>query len=148
MQLQTYVKDNYLPALMQQLTPLPHGLLSPTVRIDFIKTLRQAKHVASFIIGNFLEFTQLVEDTLLQRLEEQGLKVPPEGVNLTFFIINCSLPRHNLESTEFLTSVFQQAKGVLVFLKDCRVLNTSQPELYLSSWTEQWENSCPCEQQP
>ena len=60
---------------------------------------------------------------------------------------NCSLPRHNLESTEFLSEMFEQPNGVLVFLKDCRVMNANQPEIYLSNWTEFWENSCKCEQQ-
>jgi len=43
--------------------------------------------------------------------------------------------------------MFEQNNGILVYLKDCRVLMTHQPELYLSSWTELWENTCKCDRQ-
>lgn len=79
-------------------------------------------------------------------MEESNLKVPAYGVNISFHIQNCSLPRHNLESNEFLSSLFQQGSGILVYLKDSRVLTVSQPEFYLSSWAEVWENTCKCEQ--
>jgi hypothetical protein len=77
-------------------------------------------------------------------MQDSMMKTPAFGINLSFNIQNCSLPRHNLESIEFLSSMFQQGSGILVYIKDSRVLSVSQPEFYLSSWTEVWESSCRC----
>ena len=80
-------------------------------------------------------------------MNEKDMTPPEFGINLFFTIQNCSLPRHNLESPEFLTSMFEQNSGILVFLKDCRIMTVHQPELYLSSWSELWENTCKCDHQ-
>lgn len=40
---------------------------------------------------------------------------------------NCPLPRHNLESMEFLSASYEQENGVLVFLKDAQIRRIDQP---------------------
>jgi len=62
-QIKTYIKNNYLPAVLKQIPinkDITQSLLTLTVKIDLIKTLKQAKDIATFIIGNFIEFHLLV----------------------------------------------------------------------------------------
>lgn len=137
-QIKDHIKTNFISSVIKQIPPNydpAHGLLTLSVRVDFIKTVRSAKEIASFIVGNFVEFSRLVETSILEMMEEAHLCPPAYGLNLSFTVQNCSLPRHNLESIEFLSSMFEQSNGILVYLKDCRVLQVSQPELYLTSWT-------------
>ena len=100
-QIKAYIKSNFLPSVLKQIPineDLSQRLLTLTVKIDLIKTLKQAKDIGTFIIGNFIEFQQLVEQSILESLEESGIMLSSSGLNTSFYIHNCSLPRHNLES--------------------------------------------------
>jgi hypothetical protein len=97
-----YIKGTMLPSVMRQIPTnedLTHSILTITVKIDLLRTLKQAKEIGTFIIGDFIEFNHLLESSILEVMEDSGRKVPKYGVKLVFNIHNCSLPRHNLEST-------------------------------------------------
>ena len=62
-QIQDFIKSNYLPSVIKQIPQdqdLSNGLLTLTVKIDMVKTLRQAREIRTFIFGNFIEFNQLI----------------------------------------------------------------------------------------
>lgn len=81
---------------------------------------------------------------MLEGMAQAGLEAPQYGLNIAFSFATCPLPRHNLESVEFLSASFEQPNGVLIYLKDAHVLRAHQPELYLAAWEEVWAGSCGC----
>ena len=137
-QLKEYVREHYLASLLKQVPldqDLSHGMLTLALKVNLAKTIRDSPDIAALLIGNYIQFRRTVELTLEETFKERGTVLPSYGIHVAINIYNCSLPRHNLECPEFLSSLFEQKTGLLVFLKDCRIVAAHQPELYLSSWT-------------
>ena len=112
-QLKEHIKATYIPSVLKQVPPHydpEHGLLALKVKLDLAKTLRTAREIGAFVVGNFSEFSKLVEICIVEVIfEHKKLKIGTWGVNLAFTISNCVLPRHNIESTEFLSTMFQKS---------------------------------------
>lgn len=119
-----------LPPLLRQVPGLLQsqpGILTLAFKLDITKTLRHNLSIGLFIIGDYPKFIQLVEETMLEGMVQSDLEPPHYGVNIAFSFANCPLPRHNLESVEFLTASFEQSNGVLIYLKDAHILKAHQP---------------------
>jgi hypothetical protein len=70
-QIKAHIKTNFLPSVIKKIPQdydPTHGLLTLTVKVDLMKTFRQASHIASFIVGNFSEFYQIVEESVLEMM--------------------------------------------------------------------------------
>lgn len=55
-QIKTHIKTHLLPSALKYIPEdydPAHGLLTLLVKVDLMKTFRQASHIASFIVGNF-----------------------------------------------------------------------------------------------
>jgi hypothetical protein len=55
-QIMTHIKTNFLPSVIKRIPndyDPTHGLLTLTVKVDLMKTFRQASNIASFIVGSF-----------------------------------------------------------------------------------------------
>lgn len=84
------------------LKQIPHnfdgsiGQLSISIKLDLTKTLRQNNDIGIFIIGNYPRFTQLVEESIFEVMQDNKISLPEFGTNISYTINNCPLPRHNL----------------------------------------------------
>jgi hypothetical protein len=146
-EIKNYINANYLPALIKKIptdNTAAGGIMALALKLDLTKTLRQHNSIGLFVIGDYPRFVKLVEECILEAIADLKVDPPQYGVNISFSISNCPLTRHNLESVEFLSTVFEQENGVLVYLKDAHALRVHQPELYLSSWEELWVGFCSC----
>ena len=55
-QIKSHIKTHFLPSALKNIPEEydpAHGLLTLLVKIDLMKTFRQATHIATFIVGNF-----------------------------------------------------------------------------------------------
>jgi hypothetical protein len=126
-ELKAFIRNTLLTTVLKQLPSECSGSLSVSLKLDLTKTLRQGYAIGAFIIGDFPSFIKLIDDCLFEGMVEMKVNPPIYGVNISLALTNCPLPRHNIESVEFLTAAFEQEKGVLVYLKDSRVVKVFQP---------------------
>lgn len=124
-ELKAFIRNTLVSPLLKSL-PNNTTPSSLHIKVDLTKTLRQNYPVGVFIIGDYSQFFRLTEDCLLEAMTDTRILPPPEGFNIEVSLSNCPLPRHNIESVEFLSAAFEQQRGVLVYLKDARVWRAYQ----------------------
>jgi hypothetical protein len=112
--------------------------------VNLLDTIKNHSKLASIIIVNYPYFIQSLEKTIQEILTQAHLTLPLYGSKISIYFENCTIPRHNLKSIEFVTASLNQPNGTLVYIKDAEIISIKESELYLQSWTEVWEYACDC----
>ena len=121
------------------------------LKMDLSRVLKNEKLLGDFIVGRYSEFVHYVERSITKILEEytHGGSLTDENVSEAKISVNlhftsCPLPKHDIESPNFIIKAFENTQGIIIFVKDAHIVKISQPEMYLFSWTEIWYPECGC----
>ena len=95
-EIKTFIRNTLLSPILKQLAPGNPVPSSLPIKLDLTKTLRHNYAVGVFIIGDYPQFYQLLEDCLAEGILEARAVPPPEGICIELLLSNCPLPRHNI----------------------------------------------------
>lgn len=124
-ELQNFIKDQYTASILEQAhhQRTQKNYRSFHVKVDLLDAIKNHSKIASIIIGNYPYFIQALEKTIEEILTQASLTLPLYGSKITIYFENCTIPRHNLKSIEFMTASLSQPNGTLVYIKDAEIIS-------------------------